>query len=249
MYRGRFFYLKKVAQFFLVIFGLASLAAAILYFRNSDALNVEHIEVIGDLRHLSRDDVVLLSGIKKGDKLFTIGFSEIQRNLQRFSWIDKVQVRKEFPDTIQIHITEREPAALILLDELYFVDKIGKVFKKVGPNDPLDLPVITGFESEFVRQNPYLTRLYLGRVLQALHYFVDRPFYKENPISEIHFDLVMGLTVFTNKDGLEIYYGDDDLELKQNRLEKFKLSKYYQERNFVRLDLSSSPKIIARAFD
>jgi len=128
LYKGRFFYLKQISQVLLGVVVLVSLVSLFLYFRNSSALGIKYVEVLGDLKHLTKDDVVKLSNIDKTDKLFTIDMTQIQKNILRFSWIKEVRVRREFPATIQIHVTEKTPLAILVAQDRYLIDSDGVVF-------------------------------------------------------------------------------------------------------------------------
>lgn len=246
LYKGRFFYLKQVSQIFLAVFGVVSILALLNYFRHSEALSIQKVEIMGELKHITKDQVLKLSGLKQGDKLFTASFSDVRENILRFSWIEAVRIRREFPDTIQIFVTERQPMALLLAGSLYLMDESGKIFKKVDKGEALDLPVVTGFDQDKLEKYPYLMKSYLKVVVNVLKYFQEQDFYQNDPVSEVHFDSVAGITVFTKNNGLEVFYGRGDFELKHKSLEKFKLSKYFNNANFVRLDLDSNSRIIAR---
>lgn len=246
LYKGRFYYLKRVAQGFLVFSALVGVVSLVLYFKNSEALSIKQVQVLGDLNHITKDQVLILSGIRKTDKLFGVDLGKVQDQIKRFSWIQDVRLRREFPDKIQIHITEREPKALLSTGKMYLVDQKGDVFKSLEPGDPLDLPIITGFKADEFKKYPRLMRTYFEFCFTFLGYLENQEFYKGDPISEVHFDRVAGFTVYTKNAGLEIYYGRDDYMIKQRKLEKFKLSEQYEQMAFVRLDLDSKDKVIAR---
>jgi len=246
LYKGRFYYVKKVMQVLLGIASVCAVVAFVLYIRNSEMLGIQEVEVLGELKHLTRDDVIILSQIKKTDKLFALDFSDVQKNILKHYWVKDVRLRREFPDKIQIHIQEREPTLILVLDEMYLVDQSGVVFKKVEKDDPINLPTLTGFDRETLAKYPMLTKSYFKHCLAFFNYLMKQDFYKDDPISEIHFDSAFGFTVYTQNLGLEIYYGRDDFKIKQEKLEKFRLSKYYNETSYARLDLDSRDKIIAR---
>lgn len=246
LYRGRFYYLKRAGQALLFLSLAGALSGFVLYIRYSDALGIRTVEVLGELTHLDRDGVIVLSGIRKTDKLFTVNLERIQQNILAFPWVRAVSVRREFPATIQIHVTERKPLAQLLAGGRYLIDENGVVFKKWEPGDPSDLPVITGFSREEIERYPLLTRNFLMRTVAFLKYLHKWDFYKEYAISEVHFDSVFGFTVYTQREGLEIYYGRDDFARKQQKLEKFKLSKAFSKISFVRLDLDSQDRVVAR---
>lgn len=246
LYRGRFFYLKQIFQVTILLSIVVSVFGVVLYFQRSEALFIKHIPVSGVLDHISADDVVRLSQITPNDKLFSIDLKTIIENIKRFSWIDEVRVRREFPDTIQIDVQERQPIALLKLKDFYYIDKNGKVFAKVAAHDSPDLPVLTGLDDDFAKRYPALSKIYLKSALDFLSFLQKQNFYQKNVISEIHFDPVIGYTVFTADNNLEIYYGRDATQKKQEKLEKFSQSKHFNPAQFVRLDLDAKNKVIAR---
>jgi len=246
LYRGKFYFLRKTAQIALAVFIGLSILSLALYLKASDALCIKNVEILGDITHLSRENILTLSEIENGDKLFTVNLGNIQKRILRFNWIKTVRVRRKFPDTIQIHITEREPLAILLTKKMYLTDKGGNIFKKLEKGDPRDLPVITGLESTFIKQYPNLAKTYFDFTVAMLIFLQDQEFYKADPVSEIHFDPILGFTIFTKNRNTEIYYGRNDFVKKQQSLEKFKLSKHYERTFFVRLDLDKPGRVVAR---
>jgi cell division protein FtsQ len=249
LYKGRYYYLKQISR---VLFGmtvLASLVVGYMYFQNSEAISIKNIEVLGDLKQLSEKDIIRLSDIKKGDKLFGVSFSKIQDNISRHPWTAKVKVRREFPDTVQIHVTERKPIALVLVDGFYLVDEAGNLFKKVSADEKFDLPVITGITFEQAKEYPHLTQKYFNEVFSFLRLVSKQDFYKQQLLSEIQYDPIFGVTVFTSDSGLEVYYGLGSYRAKHKKLEKFKLSEQYKKQAWLRIDLDVHEKVVARAFN
>lgn len=249
LYKGRFFYIRQLAQVLLIFFCLVLLLSGYLYFRNSSAMLIRRVTVTGEVQHLSQQNVIDLSEIKKTDTLFSVHLRKIQQNVLRHPWIREVRVRREFPDTIQIFVKEFEPMALLNVGDWYLMDDQGVVFKKMEGLDPKDFPTISGLSAEEFKNSPLLTRRFLQECLVFLKFLETQSFYREDPVSEIVYDPAFGMTVFTKNRGLEVYYGRTGYEQKQAQLEKFKLLKIFTLKNFVRLDLDSPGRVIGRTFD
>ena len=245
-YKGRFFYIKRTLQITSYLLVIALVMGTVYYLENSDTLFVKKVSVLGDKGYLTKEDVIKLSGIQNNDKLFKIDLEEVSKKILRHPWVDSVSMRREFPDTIQIHLEERKPVAILRLKNFYLVDQNGIVFKKMKKKDFSDVPVITGFEELFAEKYPLVSKKYLKETLDFLNFLKGFSFYQRFEISEIHFDPVFGFTVFPLKIPLEIYYGKKDWQTKQNKFEKFVSSKTFLRENFVRLDLNTPQKIIAR---
>ncbi len=246
LYRGRFYFIKRLMQVLLVFAGVAGLVSGVAYFRNSDTLSIRSVEVLGELTHLTRDDVIVLSEISMGDKLFSLNLSEVQKNIRRHPWIKQVRVRREFPDKIQIYVTERQAKAVLMSGEAYLIDQKGEVFKKLDGDNFESLPIVTGFDVDEMQRYPLISRRSLDEVMSFLDFVVAQEFFQNDHISEVHYDRVFGYTVFTRDTGLEIYYGRDDYQDKHRKLERFRLSSQYEQSAFIRLDLDSKDKVVAR---
>lgn len=246
LYKGRLFYLKRSLQLAGIAFVVLAALATSLYFEKSDTLFIKELSVLGQLKHLSADDVIRISGLKNTDKLFHIDLDRVSQNIHRHPWVAEVQLRREFPHTVQVHVREREAVALLLLKDFYLVDTGGKVFKKMEVRDFQDLPVITGFDENFVRRYPSLAKKYLQESLDFLAQAQGYDFYKKFHISEINFDAVFGFTVYTRTGQFEVYYGRGDINQKQEKLERFVSSERFENDKILRLDLNAKDKIVAR---
>jgi cell division septal protein FtsQ len=110
-------------------------------------LRLERIEV-NNLKRLTREEVVGLAGIKLGDDMLGLRLRRIGEQLTKNPWVEKVRVRRFFPHTLAIEVAEREPAAVVNMGYLYYLDRNGEVFKPLNDGDRLDYPVLTGMTEE-----------------------------------------------------------------------------------------------------
>lgn len=246
LYRGRFFYVRQVAQVALLVFSVISLVALFLFFRQAEAFKIHDVVVTGNPVHVSQNGILRLSGIQKGQNIFFVDLAEVQKSILRHPWVAAVQVRRDFPDQIQIHVTEHQPAAVLAVHDLYLVDSGGVIFKKMAPGDAGNFPVMTGLSRDWLERFPHVMRERVRACFETLQFLEGQEFYRAKDILEINCDEVLGYTVFAGDDSLEIFYGKNDVALKQAKLEKFKLSKQYDEKKVRRLDLDSKNRVIAR---
>ncbi len=246
LYKGKFYYLRKFVQ---VLMGMAlfiGVASVVLYFRNSDTLLIQRVEILSHNTHIQPSEIVALSGITPKDKLFTVSLSEISDNLYRHPWIENVQVRREFPNKIQVHVTERVPYLYVTAGDTYIADKNGVLFKKKEFDENYALPVVTGLTKEFATDYPRLAHLYLNTVSEFYQSVQGNDFFKQHVIEQIHYDFSKGLTVFVDAHQLEIYYGKHDFAEKQSRLNQLGQWGNNLSELFARLDLDLKDRIIAR---
>lgn len=246
LYKGRLYYIKRTLQFAAFGFVMLLVASGWLYFKRSSTMNIKNVNVLGQLEHLSADDLVRIAGIHETDKLFEIDLDRISGNIHRHPWVRDVSLRREFPDTLQIHVREREARAILFVNDFYLVDDRGAVFMKMEASDFQDLPVLTGFSELFVKKYPALSKKYLLAVLDFLSVTEGVDFYKKFEISEIKFDAVFGFTVYTKTGQFEIYYGRDNIQQKHEKLNSFAGSTSFVVEKILRLDLNAREKIVAR---
>lgn len=114
------------------------------YALTTTRFGIREVELVGEKR-LSPDEVRSLAGIEPGKNLFAFDTRAAEERLLRDPWVSSAHVVRRLPTTLRVEITERDAAALAVLgDRPFLVTSEGEPFKEVKPEDPLDLPIITG---------------------------------------------------------------------------------------------------------
>lgn len=181
-----------------------------------DLLQVEAIEV-SKLRHLTRDEVVELTGVRPGDSMLGLRLRHIGEQLAKNPWIETVQVRRYFPHTLSIEVVEREPVAVMNLGFLYYMDAKGEVFKPLTQGDSLNFPVITGITEEELARDPKGTKEMLAGAVALMDMLKKGSAFTLADVSEIHIDKGFGFTLFTAAGGVPVRLGKDGFESKLTR--------------------------------
>ncbi|WP_306536318.1 cell division protein FtsQ/DivIB [Geobacter sp.] len=179
-------------------------------------LQVEAIEV-SKLRHLTRDEVVDLTGVRPGDSMLGLRLRHIGEQLAKNPWIETVQVRRYFPHTLSIEVVEREPVAVMNLGFLYYMDAKGEVFKPLTQGDSLNFPVITGITEEELARDPKGTKEILTGAVALMDLLKKGRVFTLADVSEIHIDKGFGLTLFTAAGGVPVRLGTEGYEDKLAR--------------------------------
>jgi cell division protein FtsQ len=139
-----------VAKYFgFVVIPVALLVALIFLASETvkSAFQVRSVVISGN-EHLTDDELKSMAGIKRNENLFWVSSRKISSKLAASPWIRSVSVRKEFPDTLLIHISETEPFALLdMRGKLFIVDDRGAMLEKLRDIAVPFLPVISS--------NPY----------------------------------------------------------------------------------------------
>lgn len=121
----------------------------------SMGFSVQNIDVIGEGR-IREDEVFAALGIHEGDYIFDINMREAQLRVQSLSWIDDAIVRRLWPDSIVVHIVERQPIALWQHDgKVHVVDASSSIIEAARPQDFAALPLIVGSEAAANSQQIY----------------------------------------------------------------------------------------------
>jgi cell division protein FtsQ len=114
---------------------VAALAGAAYLATRSPLLDVDHVRTEG-ATHTSHDVIVEASGIRPGEPMTGVDLGRAEAALAAQPWIDSVRVERDWPGTVEIHVTERSVAATVLGSggEWFLVDDTGRVLDRAdGP--------------------------------------------------------------------------------------------------------------------
>jgi cell division protein FtsQ len=245
-YRGFFKKAMRLAGGVLVV----TLAGLTIYevhgvLARSTFLRLERIEV-SNLKRLSREEVISLAGVKDGDDMLGLPLRRIGEQLAKNPWVERVRVQRFFPHTLTIVVVEREPAAVINMGYLYYLDRSGEIFKPLNVGDRLDYPVLTGITEDDLGKDPAGTREVLKRVLDLIALVQKGGVFRMEDLSEIHYDKGYGFTIFTAQGGVPVKLGNGAFEEKMSRLARIYRELQAQMPSLVYIDLDYNDRIIVK---
>jgi cell division protein FtsQ len=97
-----------------------------------------------------------------GMNLFQIDLGALQREFQSLPWVADVAIEKQLPGTLKVHVTEREPVALLVENgKLLYVDREARPFARLAPRygNP-ELPLVRdASKGELSRAVAFLARI------------------------------------------------------------------------------------------
>lgn len=105
--RSKGFVIAVVA---IVLAAVLGITYAGLYF--SPVFTIEKVEVTG-ADHLTSDEMAVLAAVPQGTTLLNVDASAVAGSVVRDAWVADVQVRRHFPHTLEIAVTERQIAAVV----------------------------------------------------------------------------------------------------------------------------------------
>ncbi|MBI3768187.1 MAG: FtsQ-type POTRA domain-containing protein [Deltaproteobacteria bacterium] len=163
-------------------------------------------EIVVFPTHRVREGALLQwMGLRPGMSIWSLEPRALERRLEEHPWIRRARVRREYPRRLTVQVVEREAAAALLIDQLYYVDRTGAVFAPVGAGDALDLPFVTGIEAAVLNgERPY-PRHAMRQALKLVKLIVTSglPF----RVSEVHIERDQGITVFPVKPEVALEFG------------------------------------------
>jgi cell division protein FtsQ len=151
------------------------------YLLTSPYIRLEQVEIVGVDEGMKKE-LQEMSGLNFDLSLLAIDVDEVQKKLEKHPWVRAVEVEKQFPHALLIRVEKEEPRALVVAGRLYYMNRFGKMFKEVGPNEAVDFPIITGVSAdELDRQKQ------MGFSMQILQFLDSQgdPWSLKN-VSEIH---------------------------------------------------------------
>ncbi len=216
---------------------------SVRYAHQADAFAIREIVIDGN-RQLEAIDVRRAARLQIGSNIFEFSAENARNHLLQHPWIEEAKVVRKLPGRVRIEILERKPVALVALDQLYLVSEEGAVFKRLGVDDPVDLPVITGIASERFYDDFEYRKAILLRSMALLQDYEGAGLAKREPVSEIHFEGANGIELFVGDDGMNVRLGNGQHRQKLRRLRQVlkRLSNENTRPSYVYLDNVRSPE-------
>lgn len=122
------------------------LLTALIILAFSPLFNITNIKVEGNFR-LTENSIVNASDIKLGQNILRLNKEKIKENLMQLSYIEQVNIRRDWPDKIIISIKEKKELAKILtFGATLTLDENGHALESFSDNSIIDLPLINNIE-------------------------------------------------------------------------------------------------------
>lgn len=227
--------------------GLIAVAGYQLYHRVARIVlfKLDTIEVTRNQR-IDRRDIIALANVKVGDDLIRLNLRKIGECIEKEPWVESVRIKRYFPHTLAIQVCEREPAAIVNIGHLAYLDAKGNVFKPLNEGDSLNYPVITGIADEDFTRDVSGTKRALAEALKLVDLLRQGKTFRLDDISELHYDKGFGFTLFTTEGGIPIRLGTSDYPQKLGRLARIYKELQPQILTLEYIDLNYSDKIIVK---
>ncbi|MBU0482472.1 MAG: FtsQ-type POTRA domain-containing protein [Proteobacteria bacterium] len=199
----------------------------------SDFFQITAIRIEG-CQKTSKSQVLEYSGVDIHTNLLVLDVDEIRTKVESGQWIMRAEVRKQWPNRLEISVKEYAPVAMVAIDtKLFYVDRDGKAFAEALPPEEMDYPVITGLsglEGDGAAENAKTLKYALGFISYASLGNLNLPVQN---ISEINVSNQNDLVLFLVDRPFPIRIGavGEALKIKYSRLARV-LSWLYRHKKF-----------------
>lgn len=134
---------RHIIFFFVTLAGIFfGLTKGYLYLINCDDFTVKTIEVTCQHDFVGRDIRALLDASYFGN-LLLLDIGALQDGIEAHRWVKEARLRKVFPSSLKVELTEREPVALLKNERGYWlIDSEGVGLELLTAREDADLPLL-----------------------------------------------------------------------------------------------------------
>ena len=195
------------------------------------------------LVHATERDMLARSGLRLGANLMALDLAAAARSLEAHPWVASARLSRSFPGTVLAEIVEHRPAAQVQLGGLYLLDDDGRVFKRVGPEDSVDLPLVSGVTREEWLRDKGAAQLRLYSALHLLEVWRAEGL-PAGSLEEVRVEEDGGFTAFAREPaGLqEVRLGGRDLPLQLKRLTQLRAALARRGEHAARIELDNQAR-------
>lgn len=198
-------------------------------------LRVENVLVEGR-NFANKSSVARAVDIGRNEPLFALNLADIRDRLEADPWIESVTVRRQFPNTVKIDLTERTPLALLRRADkgLSLIDTDGKVITRHPDNRFSKLLIVSGEGAA-------------KALPQLVTYLQAEPNLPEH-ITSVQYVGARRWNLFTSND-TRIQLPEDDVSLALARLSRYQSEDEVLDQPLKDIDLRQSDRIVLQPVD
>lgn len=131
--------LTRIANAVLLIVSVVLLAALVWRIANIEVFAVKGIDVVGNVAHVTREQVRTIAANELKGTFFTVDLRGAQAAFEKLPWVRRVDVRRRWPDRLEIVVEEHR--ALARWGNSALVNSQGEMFEGASNQR---LPVFEG---------------------------------------------------------------------------------------------------------
>ncbi len=138
--------LKRIKFFLKLILFIGVVSGIIAFATCSPIFNIQNIEVINN-KQLSPETIISLSELSINQNIFKFWENDVENKIRANAYIESVELKRVFPNKLQINIQEREPKFSVpVLGEYAYINTQGYILEIT--QNQLNLPIINGISTK-----------------------------------------------------------------------------------------------------
>jgi cell division protein FtsQ len=201
------------------------------------------VEVVGNQRRPA-GAIIAESGLALGSNIFSADLDSARRAILSDPWIAEAVLSRRLPGTISVRVSERAPAALVAMGDVFLVGADGKPFKTLDVGDPVDLPLITGIRGETSEDERESAATAVRRGIDLAAEYAQSPLAKRAPLEEVHVDEDGSFTLVVDRTPVELSLGLPPFRRKLDQAARVvaELDRRHARAKVILLDNSARPE-------
>jgi cell division protein FtsQ len=108
----------------------------------TDRWPVKYLQVEAEYNHVSAEQIRAAAATHLGTGFFALNLESVRSAVAALPWVEAVEARKQWPDTLVLRIRERQPFAR--WGEQKLIGRDGTIFSVPGSEDVQGLPQLEG---------------------------------------------------------------------------------------------------------
>lgn len=108
----------------------------------ADRWPVRYLRVDAEFNHVSAEQIRAAAATHLGTGFFALDIDRVRASVAKLPWVERVEVRKRWPDTLELRVAEREPFAR--WGEHQLIGRDGTLFSAPGAESIQGLPRLAG---------------------------------------------------------------------------------------------------------
>lgn len=191
---------------------------------SSPYFQVSDIDVRG-AHHADVEELAGRANLVHGINIFDVEPASAKTVFEQSPWVRRASVDRRLPDRVVVSLKEYRPAAMLVDGGYGVVAASGRLIKRVEgtPGSALlDLPMLTGIAIDSTDQQR--GRRLVAEAIRVAERYRQMGLAEGHPLSEVHVDPVVGLTLIEQTSGTEIRLGRGRYRQRLERLELLRRS-------------------------
>lgn len=164
---------RRRLRFLVVCVVVVALAGAAAGATRSPLLDVDLVDVTG-AAHVTPKKVLATAGVSHGDLMVDVDPGAVADRVERLPWVARAEVRRQWPGTVVVHVTERTAAAAVPAPGGWAtVDATGRVLERTV-DAPAELGAVVDVDAVTGDQVPSELRAALEVAAAVPPHLLDR---------------------------------------------------------------------------